>query len=313
MPSQKAVFFEQKLDCSPWLGFEADGTPQGGTADCVIFDLESDVLTVVDLKTGQQPVYANDGQLAIYALGAWHTLLEPAGLSPKRVCLVIVQPRINHIDEAELHFEDLLAFGDEVKLAAELAMHPEAPLVAGPQQCRWCDAKGFCTAAADLTFASLPETLDPAPATVEAIPDDRLADILSKADFVEQFLSAVRAEGLRRLETGGALPGWKLVAGKRGARKWVNPDEVEAYLAKSVRLKQSDFTKTELLSPAALEKALVKSGLLSPRQWARVQENITQSEGSVGIAPVSDKRPALVVDRSAEAVFAQFDQGNQDA
>jgi hypothetical protein len=301
------VFFERHLDCSPWLGCEADGTPMGGTADCVLYDSVSNTLNIIDLKTGQGRVMADDGQLAIYALGAVHTLLAPVGVEPDQIRMVIVQPKIGHIDEHTLITADLRAFGEQVKAAAQAAMHPDAPLVPGQAQCRWCDAKGNCPAAADLAFATLPATLDPAPAAVEAIPDDRLAEILGKADYVEQFLSALRAEALRRLESGGRVPGWKLVQGKRGARKWADPEAVAEYLNKSVRLKREAYTKSEVLSPAALQKALVKSGELSDRQWAKLQELITQSDGAVGIAPESDKRPAMVVNTTAEAVFSEIE------
>ena len=39
----------------------------------------------------------------------------------------------------------------------------------------------------------------------------------------------------------------------------------------------------------------VKAGTIGPRQWGKLQEVITQSEGKPHVAPLSDSRPALEI------------------
>jgi hypothetical protein len=57
-----------------------------------------------------------------------------------------------------------------------------------------------------------------------------------------------------------------------------------------------------LASPTSIEK-LVKSEEIGPRQWAKIQDLITQSEGTPSVAPESDKRPQL----SPTASLSDFD------
>jgi hypothetical protein len=301
-----ALFVEERLDCSAWLGFEEDGSPQGGTADMIVVDFEGKVLHLGDLKTGITPVAPDTGQLKIYALGAYNNICDPAGIEIERVVLHIYQPEVyDNGATHEMTLDELLAFGEDVRDAAELTLYIDAPLVAGETQCRWCPAQGDCVAAAEMAFEHLPVVATDATAPSN-LSDEQLAKILNVADFAENFIKATRAEAQRRIEEGGDMPGWKLVSGKRGNRKWVDEDKVKDYLAKAVRLKAQEYETRSLVSPKAVED-LLKAGRLTPLQWGRVSELITQSEGKPTLAPMSDKRPALLVDRSAQAVFENID------
>jgi hypothetical protein len=55
----------------------------------------------------------------------------------------------------------------------------------------------------------------------------------------------------------------------------------------------------KLISPATAEK-LAKAGDIGERQWAKVQELITQKDGVPHVAPESDSRPALEIKPVAE-------------
>jgi hypothetical protein len=87
------------------------------------------------------------------------------------------------------------------------------------------------------------------------------------------------------------------VQGKKGNRQWSNAEDAEALL-KSMRIKHDQMYDYKLASPTSLEK-LAKAGEIGPRQWPKIAELITQSEGSPSVAPVSDKRPALVTSATA--------------
>lgn len=120
-----------------------------------------------------------------------------------------------------------------------------------------------------------------------------LGNLLASMDLIETFCKAVRAEAERELLAGRAVPGFKLVEGRRGARKWADETEVETTL-KGMRLKTEEMYDFSLISPTSAEK-LHKSGVIGPRQWPKLQSLITQSEGKPSVAPESDKRPALVM------------------
>lgn len=293
-----ARFVEQWVDCSPWLGFEEDGRPMGGTSDCILVDIDNRTMTVIDLKYGRGvQVDADSEQPRIYALGAWHSLLEPAGIEIDSVRLVIHQPRLHHLDEHVIAFDELIAFGEELRYAADLTRDADAPLVASPKACRWCRVKGSCKEAATLAAQDLPVQSD-----FEALPHAEVASpallsteqinrILDKRGFIEQFLDAVQAEAIARYQEGDAALQFKLVSGKRGARKFTDPDQVIHYLSKSLRLPREQYMDMKLRSPTQLDKLLD----LSDRQKAKLAEWTTQSEGSPSLVPLTDKRPALPV------------------
>jgi hypothetical protein len=109
------------------------------------------------------------------------------------------------------------------------------------------------------------------------------------------------------LFAGQKVPGYKLVEGRKGSRKWVDATDVEATM-KSMRLKEDVIYERSLISPTTAEK-LHKSGAIGPRQWPKLQELITQTEGKPSVAPASDKRPALVL-TAVEDEFNDLTEGS---
>ncbi len=87
------------------------------------------------------------------------------------------------------------------------------------------------------------------------------------------------------------MPGWKVVAGKKGNRKWVDDIIVEDEL-KKMRLSKDEMYKMKLISPTDAEKMFKKD---NPKRWSKLQDFITQSEGPPAIVEESDKRPALEI------------------
>jgi len=120
-----------------------------------------------------------------------------------------------------------------------------------------------------------------------------LAWAMSKVDLIEGWCKAVRGEVERRLLEGKEVEGYKLVQGRRGPRAWANPEEAEAVL-KAMRLKQEVMYDFKLISPTTADK-LAKAGTIGKRQWPKVEALITQADGGPSVAPVSDKRPAMLV------------------
>lgn len=293
------------------------GEPEAkGTSDAVV--LLDDELIIVDLKYGRgvKVDAEHNEQLALYALAA---LKEFEFLAEfKRVRLVVSQPRLNHLDEWDCAVADLQRFAEqEVKRGAERCQSAvtyfethselhEKYLTPGNDQCLFCAAKARCpaltkhvlqTVADDFVDVAQPinKQLDRAgvPVTSRAVDNATLGNLLASMDLIETFCKAVRAEAERELLAGRAVPGFKLVEGRRGARKWADETEVETTL-KGMRLKTEEMYDFSLISPTSAEK-LHKSGVIGPRQWPKLQSLITQSEGKPSVAPESDKRPALVM------------------
>ena len=92
--------------------------------------------------------------------------------------------------------------------------------------------------------------------------------------------------------SGSEVPGYKLVAGKKGNRQWSDAKLAEETL-KMMRLKESEMYDFKLISPTTADK-LAKIGTIGIRQWPKLQELITQKTGSPHVAPVTDSRPALM-------------------
>jgi hypothetical protein len=138
---------------------------------------------------------------------------------------------------------------------------------------------------------SIRPQVDDAIERIAADSDERLATVMDAADMIEQFVKAVRAETERRLLAGQFTdPRYKLVAGKKGSRKWIDADEAEQML-KDMRLKVDEMYDKTVKSPTQIEKLLGGT----PRRWGKVQQMITQVDGKPSVVPVSDKRPALSI------------------
>lgn len=280
------LLIEQKLSIAHITG-EAGAK---GTSDVVI--LAAPELIIADLKYGRGvPVDAMDNpQLQIYALGA----LEAFGLVAdfERVRMVIHQPRLGAVSEFTQTVQELNEFAIEVAEAASNSALPDAPLHPTTKGCKFCKAKATCPALRSEVLDAF-ESIKPEPHSPDVDDAGLLADALSKADLIESWLKAVRAEVETRLLSGVPIPGYKLVQGKKGNRAWSDKEAAEALL-KTMRVPHDQMYDYSVISPTTAEK-LHKSEVIGPRQWPKVQALITQSEGKPSVAPESDKRPALVM------------------
>jgi len=280
-----ALLVEQRLSIWHMTGEE----DAHGTADAVIMTM--DELIVIDAKFGRGvAVEAEENpQLMMYAAAAY--VEHELAYDFKRVRMMIVQPRLNASPEWTTTVQGLKNFMAEVQFCAELTRQFDAPLVPSAKGCQWCRAKATCP-------AIIERIMDDFDTVVPETADERdLARIMANADMIEKWVKAVRAEVERRLLAGEPVRGYKLVQGKKGNRQWADPDEAEATL-KLMRVKHDQMYDYKLASPTSIEK-LAKAGTVGPRQWTRIQDLITQSEGQPSVAPESDKRPALVTSATA--------------
>lgn len=266
--------YERRVDYSEWV-------PGGfGTSDCLA--VVDDTLYVIDLKYGKGvkvDAFENT-QGILYALGAWSEMNLIHDFDKVRI--VIVQPRLDHIDEWELGVDELMRWGAFISERAELALSKNAERVAGEKQCQWCKAKATCPALESFTRKILINDFDSLESP-DKLTDQQLRDALDAKKLIIGWLDAVESLVTERLESGEPFEGFKLVAG-RSLRKWGD----ESVAARVVfDLVGEDAYEKKLISPAKAEKILGKS------KKAAISELVVKPEGKPTLTPESDKRPAI--------------------
>ena len=292
---------EQRVSISTFTG-EADAA---GTSDAVI--IRGDELIVVDLKFGMgvRVSAERNKQLMIYALGVREQVEFTYGPF-KRIRFVISQPRLDHLSEWDCTSEELDAFGGKVRVAASAALAiydfsadiPPPPDILSPSEdaCRWCKAKPDCPAAAKKITDTLADDFDvlgsdDVGAPGVDYPADVLAQKMAAIPFIEDWCKAVRAKVESEVFAGNAIPGWKLVMGKRGNRSWLDEAAADALL-KKMRLPVEERCNLKLKSPTQIEKLLKAE----PRRLKRLLDAnlVGQKDGQPSVAPESDPRPMWV-------------------
>lgn len=280
---------EMRVDLSRWLGPD-----QFGTLDRAIVTDERIIIN--DLKWGRglpvSPV--RNTQLALYALGFWHAIGRHK-TQARDFTLIIDQPRhAGGGGEWEVTLDELLAFGEVARGAAEASKNPDAPLVAG-EGCRYCPAakqRGGCPALDAFALETLglgPTDLDgdAEPATTETpITLERRSYLLKFRPMLKAWLDKLEADALADALEGGTVPHMKAVMGRRPARKWL--DEEEATRAITDEL-GDDALETKLKTPAKIEKDMGRT------EFADAFGNLVDlGEPKPILVSENDKRPALV-------------------
>lgn len=313
------LLVERKVDFSPVIGVENSF----GTSDAII--IKDDTLTVIDLKYGMGVAVSaeNNPQLMLYALGALNDYGDLADF--EHACMVIHQPRLNTVSEYWISVEKLEEFGKQAAIAAQTVGEAvetygvsdtwdAAYLNAGEKQCKFCKAKGDCPALNEavhgatgtaLATAATPDEMKEFLGTVD---EDALSAAMGKVALVEQWCKGVRAEAERRLLNGIDVPGYKIVEGRLGNRKWSDEAAVEEAF-KSYRFKIDQMYDFKLISPTKAEKLLKDN----PRRWNKLEQLITREAGKPSVAPATDRRPEKVVSNVADDLRALAFDGDETA
>lgn len=293
------LLVEQRVHFGDAIG--VDGA--SGTADVIILVPSERKIYVIDLKYGKGvKVGATENvQLMAYALGALETHGYPQGAMEchyKTVDLMILQPRLNSFPHWETTAAHIYEFSNRVEDAfVEILSDCDVPANPTPDNCRFCKAKTICPALRkdlESDFEALPAE------QLSSASPEQLGEAMKTVELHEQYAKAVRAEVERTMLRGFTVPGFKLVQGRKGPRKWTDEQSV-IDLLKSMRLKHEQMFKYSLVSPTQLEE-LHLNGVLGKRQWTSIQPHVTQSEGRVSVAPISDDRPGVQVGMDFEPV-----------
>lgn len=298
-----------------------------GTVDIQI--ISGDVLEIIDYKDGMAEVPAEGNlQLEQYALGKLAECRKGHNVPDQypwhEVRMTIIQPKLalrggTPITTWTVPVSELLTKISVLVDQARATDNPDAPLIPGDSQCKYCRAKGACSALAgnvmkevgimfqpiaDQTFEIAQQSADRDPAVMS---DDQIRQVMEAAPLMRQLLEAVEKEALRRLEAGQSIPGLKLVNG-RGSRTWALPEEEMAKKLVKMGIPKTAIYETKLVSPAKAEKLVweKRDGTkvsLTPRQMSRMeQEYVSKMAGKLTVVPESDSRPAVV--KNAAPMFS---------
>jgi hypothetical protein len=307
------VISEQRVDPEFLLGRK----DLSGTVDCQI--IGGDILELIDYKDGMGIVAAEGNmQLEQYAYGvlAGYKLPVNGDYPFKTVRMTIIQPKLAlrgmpAITSHDVSVRSLLDNMGTIITQAAATDKPDAPLVPGESQCKFCRAKGSCNALASNVMKEVgimfqpvvTQTLDVAQQSADKDPstmdDAQIAQIMEAAPLMRQLLEGVEKEALRRLEAGQVIPGLKLVNG-RGSRAWALPEDDMAEKLVKMGIPKSAVYETKLVTPAKAEKLTweKKDGTkvaLTERQLKRMeQEYVVKLAGKLTVAPESDGRPAVI-------------------
>ena len=276
--------------------FETFGT---GDVEAVI-DINKDeqMLIIADLKTGRHKIdVAHNSQLMLYACGSYQKLKRIYNI--KKVRLIIYQPLAGGASEWECAIEDLLIFQQEAFDAAQKAIDAVNRGKKGltmddfePSEgaCQWCRHNTNCVA----LLTKKPEVKE-LPQDITVLDDKSLAELYESLPKLSEYIGAVTKAFSTRMYAQGTMPGYKLVAGKPGNRRWTSQEDVELIINQLDAA--GDFnpgimfeTKTSMISPTAAEKLLKKS---DPEALAALERAVTRPEGGPVIAKDNDGRPTF--------------------
>ena len=306
------VVSETRVDPAHLLGRD----DLSGTVDVQI--IGGDTLELIDYKDGMGIVSAEGNmQLEQYAYGVLAGYKLPVnGAYPfEYVRMTIIQPKLamkgmKPITSHTVTVRSLLDNMGTIITQAAATDKPDAPLVPGESQCKFCRAKGSCSALASNVMKEVGimfqpivnQTLDVAQQSADKDPsimdDAQITQIMEAAPLMRQLLEGVEKEALRRLEAGQTIAGLKLVNG-RGSRVWALPEDQIAEKLVKMGIPKSAIYETKLVTPAKAEKLTwEKKGekvTLSDRQLSRMeQEYVTKLAGKLTVVPESDSRPAVI-------------------
>lgn len=232
------------------------------------------LLIIVDKKFGYKVVTAaaSNKQLRAYAVAGAEKW------TADNVIVAITQPRLSYDERLTLgHYtaDDIKAARADIFSILEKIKAPDAPLVAGEEQCRYCKAKLLCPAYKD-KFTGI-QKLVPSrePAVVERslaeCSDDQLDYVLQAIQFADFVKEQARDEARKRVAA-GTLTTWKV--GKETEMREVS----DAEQALALLTVGGTFTRSEVLSAAKLSIGKFEEKLREKRgdkyTWKEAKDEI---------------------------------------
>lgn len=323
LPGEK--FWERRVDFSRLTPIPR----QSGTADFIAIDRKKKRMVVTDWKFGKAHQIFAEGntQGMLYALGA---LFEfdaafDGFYDIQEIEIRIAQPRLDHFDVWIISRDDLLEWSAWAKERMALAWTINAPRTAGAKQCEFCRVKATCAANAklniEMTEGIFTDTTEPVdaddmlafqdrvddlnfevnPTDVGTLSTSQLASMSVFRSMAERWWKSLDVELLRRAKVGEDMSkhGLKIVESR--SFRVFNDDKVAVRHIVALGVPRSDVVTEKVATPAQAEKLLRKAGHKHKDIPSLLVDLISKPPGKPTLAPLSDKR-AAIVDLS-EAVF----------
>lgn len=266
--SEAAMYVEQKVDLSPWLGPD-----EFGTSDCCIINKARKRIIIFDWKYGigvpVSPIW-ND-QAILYGLGCWQSFAAAVfeGVDPAEIEVVIVieQPRAPGGGGVwYTNMATLLREGGKIKNDAKATLDPDAEIIPGEKQCQFCRAAKFNTCKPraehklkmfDLGLEEIDEfaEIGATPPLPKALTPEQRSYILTHRASFTSWLDSLHAEAYDDAMKGRPVPRMKLVYGRYPPRKWKDEEKSRPTLERA--LGDKAYTR-KLVSPTQLEEAVGK-------------------------------------------------------
>lgn len=253
------LFLEFETNYGSALG--QSGRIAFGTLDVGL--LEGSTLHVLDAKFGRKHVDTSENfQLLLYAIGMV-SALQSIGEEIEAVVLHIMQPRTSSSNDPwTLDMGTLAKWAETFRKAAVEVQEARASfgtagweakyLSPSVNACQWCPVKAVCPALRAVADDAANQARS---ADVSEFDEDTLSTALDMLPLLEQFVEAVKTEGLARLADGKPVSGYKLVTGRAGNRKWKGDDsEVVTFLTSEGV--DDPYQPLKPLTPSQAETAL---------------------------------------------------------
>ena len=273
----------------------------GGTADIIAIGEKHFIIADWKFGKGIQVEAVNNAQLLFYiALAAKDPKtsdllqefvsrngVEKGELLPDKplFAVAIIQPNEQGLDVLrtyEYTTKDIRRALDVINQTEELIIESKSESLKAGNHCKFCPAAATCPVKTGEARKAL--MLDPKSAEFK-----QLGKALDMVGAIEEWARAVRKAAHEQATLGNKIPGWKLV-NKRATRKWSDAETAEKKLKASKSLVAEDYQKTDILSPAQLEK-VCKRKKVDFEPFTAYIESV--STGTT-MAPDADPRSAVL-------------------
>lgn len=303
-----------------------------GYCDVGIFIPSARTLYVPDFKHGAgiaKDIGRGSGtpQPWQYAAGFLYgepTLVDPSAVDT--VVLGIIQPRAFHpqgpIRELEVTAYEVFEYLEHRMDRAILrARSPDAKLIPGDTQCRFCPAKVECPARQGMALAALgpaikafeqvhtPNVPNPVDMTVEQI-----AYVSSMMPFLKSWIKDFEERRLEIMRQGYDIPGLKVVETWPRTKWYGEPAEIGPKLAALIGCPVEDVMEYTLIPTSQAKEMVVEKfkAMAARGKKKQAAEEATKalaflttkdSTGNLTVVPETDSRPAVA---KGPAMFAQL-------
>ena len=312
----------------------------GGYCDIAIYDPDTKTLWVIDYKHGAGIAKAVVGnrQVMQYAAGMLYDPTSPlndmgAGTHAndvERVVLFIIQPRAFHPDGEERSYEllpyQVYEYLAEMDRVITECQKPDAPLIPGDDQCRFCPIAAQCPAreakalaAVNQTFRSVEDyqqSLVPDPLSMEG---EHVERAMLAIPFLRTWANAVEKRLFQLMMEGYQAKEHKIVEAQARRRWHGDPAEIAKEFVKLAGCQYEEIMKPRLVSITDADEIIVnaykaraprgaKKAAAEDARRAMAFLTLKDSSGSLTLVTNDDDRPAI---NRANTAFAQLGQALQ--